>query len=78
METSDSDGESERPGQRCDQYDDQYEDYYQHATSCRHLRPITVTEGVDLSSASLLQRAAWWLTTLLNLLRLANNQVKIA
>ena len=73
METSDSDGESERPGQRCDQY----EDYYQHTASCRHLRPITVTEGVDLSSASLLQRAAWWLTTLLNLLRLANDQVKI-
>ena len=74
METSDSDGESERRDGSCGQY----EDYYQHTASCRHLRPITVTEGVDLSSASLLQRAAWWLPTLLNLLRLANNQVKIA
>ena len=74
METSDSDGESERRDGRCDQY----EDYYQHTASCRHLRPITVTEGVDLSSASLLQSAGWWLTTLLNLLRLANDQVKIA
>ena len=73
MESSDLDGESEKPGQRCE-----YEDYYQHTASCRHLRPITVTEGVDLSSNSLLQRAAWWLTTLLNLLRLANDQVKIA
>ena len=51
----------------------QYEDYYEHVAKSSHIRPITVTEGVDFKSFSTSEKIKWWILTILNLLR---NNVK--
>lgn len=45
-----------------------YSDYYEYLSTSATVRPICITEGVDFSKMSLLQRMWWWVVTFLKFL----------
>ena len=52
-----------------DHKSDQYNDYYEHVASCEHIRPIAVTEDVNIEAMSSFQTICWWISTAIRLLR---------